>query len=140
MTTEIPTEVQIIDQAKGTVERLRKKLTYYRVLSSISNITRIVLSASIPLLVSMSSHEIKYLAIVSLSGVAMSIIQGIDSFFDFSGRISDLKQSILSTNKEILLLSSHNDPYDEDSEVQNVQKFMANLADALDGMMDNIDN
>ncbi|USS85722.1 DUF4231 domain-containing protein [Fructilactobacillus myrtifloralis] len=140
MTTEIPTEAQIIEQAQGTVEKLRKKLTYYRVLSSISNITRIVLSASIPLLVSMSSHDIKYLGIVSLSGVAMSIIQGIDSFFDFSGRISDLKQSILSTNKEILLLSSHNDPYDEDSEAQNVQKFMANLADALDGMMDNIDN
>ncbi|USS86175.1 hypothetical protein [Fructilactobacillus cliffordii] len=136
----LPTEQQIIEQAQTTVTRLRKKLAYYRTLSAISNITRIILSASIPLLVSMASHNIKILAIVSLTGVAMSIIQGIDSFFDLSGKVSELKQSILSTNKEILLLTSHNDPYDADSEAKNVQRFMGNLAETLDSIVDNIEN
>ncbi|USS88372.1 DUF4231 domain-containing protein [Fructilactobacillus hinvesii] len=140
MTTQLPTEKQIIEQAQNTVKRLRVKLKYYQILSAVSNITRIVLSASIPLLVSMSSHNIKLLAIVSLTGVAMSIIQGIDSFFNLSGKVSDLKQSILSTNKEILLLTSHNDPYSADDDEKNVQRFMGNLADALDGMMDDIEN
>lgn len=54
--------------------------------------------------------------------------------------MSDIKQTILFINKETLLLSSNNDPYDAEQDEENVQKFIANLAGALDDELSNIDN
>ncbi|WP_158002701.1 hypothetical protein, partial [Weissella viridescens] len=76
----------------------------------------------------------------SLAGALLSIIQGVDSFYDLSNKMSDIKQTILFINKETLLLSSNNDPYDAEQDEENVQKFIANLAGALDDELSNIDN
>ncbi len=140
MNETIPTKEDIIERANTTTSRLEMTLKKYQRYSSISNLTRIILSSSIPVLVSMSSHNIKLLIFVSLAGALLSIIQGVDSFYDLSNKMSDIKQTILFINKETLLLSSNNDPYDAEQEEENVQKFIANLAGALDDELSNIDN
>lgn len=132
MNETIPTKEDIIERANTTTSRLEMTLKKYQRYSSISNLTRIILSSSIPVLVSMSSHNIKLLIFVSLAGALLSIIQGVDSFYDLSNKMSDIKQTILFINKETLLLSSNNDPYDAEKDEENVQKFIANLAGALD--------
>ncbi|RRG17569.1 DUF4231 domain-containing protein [Weissella viridescens] len=139
-TGTMPSQQEIIERAEATTNGLEKTLKKYHRYSSISNLTRIILSSSIPVLVSMSSHNIKLLIFVSLAGALLSIIQGVDSFYDLSNKMSDIKQTILFINKESLLLSSNNDPYDSDHEEENVRKFIANLAGALDDEMSNIDN
>jgi hypothetical protein len=140
MNETIPTKEDIIERANTTTSRLEMTLKKYQRYSSISNLTRIILSSSIPVLVSMSSHNIKLLIFVSLAGALLSIIQGVDSFYDLSNKMSDIKQTILFINKETLLLSSNNDPYDAEQDEENVQKFIANLAGALDDELSNIDN
>ncbi|WP_446002176.1 hypothetical protein [Weissella viridescens] len=140
MNETIPTKEDIIERANTTTSRLEMTLKKYQRYSSISNLTRIILSSSIPVLVSMSSHNIKLLIFVSLAGALLSIIQGVDSFYDLSNKMSDIKQTILFINKETLLLSSNNDPYDAEKDEENVQKFIANLAGALDDELSNIDN
>ncbi|WP_270621928.1 DUF4231 domain-containing protein [Weissella viridescens] len=140
MNETIPTKEDIIERANTTTSRLEMTFKKYQRYSSISNLTRIILSSSIPVLVSMSSHNIKLLIFVSLAGALLSIIQGVDSFYDLSNKMSDIKQTILFINKETLLLSSNNDPYDAEQDEENVQKFIANLAGALDDELSNIDN
>lgn len=140
MNETIPTKEDIIERANTTTSRLEMTLKKYQRYSSISNLTRIILSSSIPVLVSMSSHNIKLLIFVSLAGALLSIIQGVDSFYGLSNKMSDIKQTILFINKETLLLSSNNDSYDAEQDEENVQKFIANLAGALDDELSNIDN
>ncbi|MHA7612257.1 hypothetical protein ACX2QB_07910 [Weissella viridescens] len=81
MNETIPTKEDIIERANTTTSRLEMTLKKYQRYSSISNLTRIILSSSIPVLVSMSSHNIKLLIFVSLAGALLSIIQGVDSFY-----------------------------------------------------------
>ncbi|MBM7617182.1 hypothetical protein JOC36_000731 [Weissella uvarum] len=135
MDKTIESKEQILQAIDVTDEKLAKRLKLYKTLSSISNITRIVLSASIPILVSMASHNIKLLVFVSIAGALTGIIQGVDSYYDLSTKIAQIQQTILYVNKEKLLLMSGNEPYNSASEKDNVQRFIGNIIDELDDEM-----
>ena len=72
-----------IESIDSTIDRLKKEIRFYNRVIGIGNIIKIVLSASIPILIDQASEHRSLLLIVSIASAIITIIQSGMSAFNY---------------------------------------------------------
>ena len=91
-----------IESIDSTIDRLKKEIRFYNRVIGIGNIIKIVLSASIPILIDQASEHRSLLLIVSIASAIITIIQSGMSAFNYQDKVVQIIL-IVQLRKEIRL-------------------------------------
>ncbi|GMR80187.1 hypothetical protein NUITMVRE12_29600 [Enterococcus faecium] len=92
-----------IESIDSTIDRLKKEIRFYNRVIGIGNIIKIVLSASIPILIDQASEHRSLLLIVSIASAIITIIQSGMSAFNYQDKVqtSTGEYKIFCVNEKI---------------------------------------
>ncbi|TKQ52764.1 DUF4231 domain-containing protein, partial [Enterococcus faecium] len=82
-----------MESIDSTIDRLKKEIRFYNRVIGIGNIIKIVLSASIPILIDQASEHRSLLLIVSIASAIITIIQSGMSAFNYQDKVQTSKSS-----------------------------------------------
>ncbi|MDA9430196.1 hypothetical protein B834_2728 [Enterococcus mundtii 1A] len=123
-------EEKFIEQLDATIVQLQKKIRMYNRVISTGNIIKIILSASIPILIHGASEYKSLLLIVSISSAIITIIQSGLSAFDYQNKAQTSTQILMKIENEKLLYTTKTIPYNK-TEEENFHLFVLNLQTEL---------
>ena len=83
-----------IESIDSTIDRLKKEIRFYNRVIGIGNIIKIVLSASIPILIDQASEHRSLLLIVSIASAIITIIQSGMSAFNYQDKAHNTQRSV----------------------------------------------
>ncbi|MCR1913367.1 DUF4231 domain-containing protein [Enterococcus hirae] len=88
---------------------------YNRIIGT-GNIIKIILSASIPILIHGASEYKSFLLVVSIASAIITIIQSGMSAFDYQKKVQTATQILIKIENEKLLYTTKTAPYDKTEE------------------------
>ncbi|HFM6868322.1 TPA: DUF4231 domain-containing protein, partial [Enterococcus faecium] len=89
---------------------------FYNRVIGIGNIIKIVLSASIPILIDQASEHRSLLLIVSIASAIITIIQSGMSAFNYQDKVQTSTELLMKIEKEKLLYITKTSPYNKTDE------------------------
>lgn len=131
-------EKQMNEYLTNKINSLSKKSHLYATIVHIANITKLVLSTFIPVLIAHAAKDTKLLLTVSLFSAAITIIQGATSIYGLDDKRQNISQLLYQLEKERLLFSTHTEPYNKSSE-ENCHLLVKNLEGKLDNIVSDSD-
>ena len=99
-----------------TINKLKKDILFYNRIISTGNLIKIILSASIPILIHGASEYKSFLLIVSVASAIITIIQSGMSAFDYQNKVQTATQILIKIENEKLLYTTKTAPYDKTEE------------------------
>lgn len=127
-------EDTIVKFLNNALERLKKRLHSYTVYIHVSNILKLLLSSSIPILIDLAEKRVELLLIVSIFSAVITIIQGATSLLGFDDKKQKIAAVILKIEKEKLLYTTNTEPYDKDSK-SNYHLLIKQLEDEMEDVL-----
>ena len=106
-----------------TISKLKKDIKRYNIIISTGNVIKIILSASIPILIT-----------VSIASAIITIIQSTMSAFNFENKVQTATQILMKIENEKLLYLTRTKPYIKSDE-DNFHLFILNLQDELNDII-----
>ena len=99
-----------------TINKLKKDILFYNRIISTGNLIKIILSASIPILIHGASEYKSFLLIVSVASAIITIIQSGMSAFDYQNKVQTATQILIKIENEKLLYTTKTAPYNKTDE------------------------
>ena len=99
-----------------TINKLKKDILFYNRIISTGNLIKIILSASIPILIHGASEYKSFLLIVSVASAIITIIQSGMSAFDYQNKVRTATQILIKIENEKLLYTTKTAPYNKTDE------------------------
>ncbi|EGP4752400.1 DUF4231 domain-containing protein, partial [Enterococcus faecium] len=100
----------------STIEKLKKDIRHYNRIISVGNIIKIILSASIPILIHQASEHRSLLLVVSIASAIITIIQSGISSFNYENKVQAATQILMKIENEKLLFTTKTMPYQQTEE------------------------
>ncbi|WP_288624038.1 DUF4231 domain-containing protein [uncultured Streptococcus sp.] len=100
-----------IETIDSTIDSLKKEIQFYSRIINIGNVIKIVLSASIPILIHEASEYESLLLVVSIASAVITIIQSSVSAFNFQNKVQTATQILMKIEDEKLLYMTKTSPY-----------------------------
>ena len=100
-----------IETIDSTIDSLKKEIQFYSRIINIGNVIKIVLSASIPILIHEASEYKSLLLVVSIASAVITIIQSSVSAFNFQNKVQTATQILMKIEDEKLLYMTKTSPY-----------------------------
>ena len=113
-----------------TIEKLKKDIRHYNRIISVGNIIKIILSASIPILIHQASEHRSLLLVVSIASAIITIIQSGISSFNYENKVQAATQILMKIENEKLLFTTKTMPYQQ-TEEENFHLLVLNLQNEL---------
>ncbi|HGF7259170.1 TPA: DUF4231 domain-containing protein, partial [Enterococcus faecium] len=110
----------------STIEKLKKDIRHYNRIISVGNIIKIILSASIPILIHQASEHRSLLLVVSIASAIITIIQSGISSFNYENKVQAATQILMKIENEKLLFTTKTMPYQQ-TEEENFHLLVLNL-------------
>lgn len=123
--------IDILKMIDTHIDSLETKIKKYSAIIKIGNIIKIILSASIPILVDRAAKNTDLLFVVSVSSAIITIIQSSISFLDFEDRNQAAIRMLFELKKEKLLYLTKTEPYNK-SDSENFHLLVLNIQERLD--------
>ena len=123
-----------IESIDSTISKLKGKINYYNKIIGISNIIKIVLSASIPILIHGASEYKSLLLIVSIASAIITVIQSSMSAFNLQNKVQTATEILRKIENEKLLYSTQTSPYNK-TDKENFHLFVATLQTELNDII-----
>lgn len=114
----------------STIEKLKKDIRHYNRIISVGNIIKIILSASIPILIHQASEHRSLLLVVSIASAIITIIQIGISSFNYENKVQAATQILMKIENEKLLFTTKTMPYQQ-TEEENFHLLVLNLQNEL---------
>ena len=114
----------------STIEKLKKDIRHYNRIISVGNIIKIILSASIPILIHQASEHRSLLLVVSIASAIITIIQSGISSFNYENKVQAATQILMKIENEKLLFTTKTMPYQQ-TEEENFHLLVLNLQNEL---------
>lgn len=114
----------------STIEKLKKDIRHYNRIISVGNIIKIILSASIPILIHQASEHRLLLLVVSIASAIITIIQSGISSFNYENKVQAATQILMKIENEKLLFTTKTMPYQQ-TEEENFHLLVLNLQNEL---------
>lgn len=114
----------------STIEKLKKDISHYNRIISVGNIIKIILSASIPILIHQASEHRSLLLVVSIASAIITIIQSGISSFNYENKVQAATQILMKIENEKLLFTTKTMPYQQ-TEEENFHLLVLNLQNEL---------
>lgn len=114
----------------STIEKLKKDIRHYNRIISVGNIIKIILSASIPILIHQASEHRSLLLVVSIASAIITIIQSGISSFNYENKVQAATQILMKIENEKLLFTTKTMPYQQ-TEEENFHLLVLNLQHEL---------
>ena len=100
-----------IETIDSTIDSLKKEIQFYSRIINIGNVIKIVLSASIPILIHEASEYESLLLVVTIASAVITIIQSSVSAFNFQNKVQTATQILMKIEDEKLLYMTKTSPY-----------------------------
>ncbi|EMF0413559.1 DUF4231 domain-containing protein, partial [Enterococcus faecium] len=123
-----------IESIDSTIDRLKKEIRFYNRVIGIGNIIKIVLSASIPILIDQASEHRSLLLIVSIASAIITIIQSGMSAFNYQDKAQTSTELLMKIEKEKLLYITKTSPYNKTDE-ENFHLIVTTLQTELNDII-----
>lgn len=114
----------------STIEKLKKDIRHYNRIISVGNIIKIILSASIPILIHQASEHRSLLLVVSIASAIITVIQSGISSFNYENKVQAATQILMKIENEKLLFTTKTMPYQQ-TEEENFHLLVLNLQNEL---------
>lgn len=114
----------------STIEKLKKDIRHCNRIISVGNIIKIILSASIPILIHQASEHRSLLLVVSIASAIITIIQSGISSFNYENKVQAATQILMKIENEKLLFTTKTMPYQQ-TEEENFHLLVLNLQNEL---------
>ncbi|WP_072153234.1 DUF4231 domain-containing protein, partial [Weissella viridescens] len=101
------------------------------------SMANILLSSSIPILISMAEKNVNLLLMVSIFSALITLVQTFKSTFGLNNKIQNTAMAIAYLKKEKLLFETKTTPYDQDQE-ENMHMLAQNIASRTDDILDSL--
>ena len=119
------------------IKHITKKNKGYIWTSNILSMANILLSSSIPILISMAEKNVNLLLMVSIFSALITLVQTFKSTFGLNNKIQNTAMAIAYLKKEKLLFETKTTPYDQDEE-ENMHMLAQNIASRTDDILDSL--
>jgi len=129
----------LFKQLEESIQEVEKRHKFYIKLNTWTSMLSIVLSSSIPILISLASRQVALLLIVSMFSASITLIQTFKSTFNLSSKIQNLSVVVTAMKKEQLLLVTHTAPYDGTDE-ENMHLLAQKLSDNADQFIQHLED
>lgn len=126
---------EVSELLEYAIKYLAKKNQFYSRLNTWSSMLNIILSSSIPILISLAERGKETLLIVSIFSAGITLLQTFKSTFHLNEKIQDTTAAILYFRKEQLLFNSQTAPYDSADDAENVHALVSDLATQTDSVI-----
>ncbi|WP_242384929.1 DUF4231 domain-containing protein [Enterococcus faecalis] len=123
-----------IESIDSTISKLKGKINFYNKIIGISNIIKIVLSASIPILIHEASEYKSLLLIVSIASAIITVIQSSMSAFNLQNKVQTATEILGKIENEKLLYITQTSPYNKTDE-ENFHLFVTTLQTELNDII-----
>lgn len=123
-----------IESIDSTISKLKGKINFYNKIIGISNIIKIVLSASIPILIHEASEYQSLLLIVSIASAIITVIQSSMSAFNLQNKVQTATEILGKIENEKLLYITQTSPYNKTDE-ENFHLFVTTLQTELNDII-----
>ncbi|EHA3993835.1 DUF4231 domain-containing protein [Enterococcus faecalis] len=123
-----------IESIDLTISKLKGKINLYNNIIGISNFIKIVLSASIPILIHEASEYKPLLLIVSIASAIITVIQSSLSAFNLQNKVQTATEILGKIENEKLLYITQTSPYNKTDE-ENFHLFVATLQTELNDII-----
>lgn len=117
-----------------TINKLKKEICFYNRIISIGNFIKIILSASIPILIHEASEFSSLLLVVSIASAIITIIQSSMSAFNYQNKVQAATQILMKIENEKLLFLTKTLPYNK-TEEENFHLIVLNLQNELNDII-----
>lgn len=125
---------EFIESIDSTISKLKRKINFYNKIIGISNIIKIVLSASIPILIHKASEYKSLLLIVSIASAIITVIQSSMAAFNFQNKVQTATEILGKIENEKLLYITQTSPYNKTDE-ENFHLFVTTLQTELNDII-----
>lgn len=119
---------EMFNKFELAIKQVEKRYKYYVHLNSWISMLSIVLSSSIPILISMAESQVHLLLVVSIFSALITLLQTFKSTFSLSDKIQHLGIVVAELKKEQLLLMTRTSPYTGTDE-ENMHQFVSKISD-----------
>ncbi|MCP0887974.1 DUF4231 domain-containing protein [Ligilactobacillus sp. WILCCON 0076] len=121
----------IEEYLKKVILKLTKKVKLYSICIHSANIIKLILSAAIPIIISLSEKNVNLLLLVSILSALITIIQGTTSVLGLEDKRHRLLTIIMQLSKESFLYNTQTDPYNK-NEKENYHLLIKNIENGLE--------
>lgn len=125
---------EFIESIDSTISKLKGKINFYNKIIGTSNIIKIVLSASIPILIHEASEYKSLLLIVSIASAIITVIQSSMSAFNLQNKVQTATEILGKIENEKLLYITQTSPYNKTDE-ENFHLFVTTLQTELNDII-----
>ncbi|WP_101773401.1 DUF4231 domain-containing protein [Peptostreptococcus faecalis] len=123
-------EAELLKTMDYYITEIENKNKRYGTIVKIGNIIKIVLSASIPIMITRAEENTSILFYVSISSAIITIIQSSISFLDYDDRKHITADILIRLKKERLLYITKTNPYNKTDE-ENFHLLVENFQDIV---------
>ncbi|GEA94403.1 conserved hypothetical protein [Weissella viridescens] len=127
----------VVASLDAQIKHITKKNKGYIWISNILSMANILLSSSIPILISMAEKNVNLLLMVSIFSALITLVQTFKSTFGLNNKIQNTAMAIAYLKKEKLLFETKTTPYDQDQE-ENMHMLAQNIASRTDDILDSL--
>lgn len=127
----------VVASLDAQIKHITKKNKGYIWISNILSMANILLSSSIPILISMAEKNVNLLLMVSIFSALITLVQTFKSTFGLNNKIQNTAMAIAYLKKEKLLFETKTTPYDQDQE-ENMHMLAQNIAPRTDDILDSL--
>ncbi len=125
---------EFIESIDSTISKLKGKINFYNKIIGTSNIIKIVLSTSIPILIHEASEYKSLLLIVSIASAIITVIQSSMSAFNLQNKVQTATEILGKIENEKLLYITQTSPYNKTDE-ENFHLFVTTLQTELNDII-----
>ena len=125
---------EFIESIDSTISKLKGKINFYNKIIGTSNIIKIVLSASIPILIHEASEYKSLLLIVSIASAIITVIQSSMTAFNLQNKVQTATEILGKIENEKLLYITQTSPYNKTDE-ENFHLFVTTLQTELNDII-----
>ncbi len=123
-----------IETIDSTIDSLKKEIQFYSRIINIGNVIKIVLSASIPILIHEASEYKSLLLIVSIASAIITVIQSSMSAFNLQNKVQTATEILGKIENEKLLYITQTSPYNKTDE-ENFHLIVSTLQTELNDII-----
>jgi len=130
---------EVLSQLDTTITYISKRHKRYVHYSTGISMLNIVLSSTIPILITLAEDGMNTLLLVSIFSALITLLQTFKSTFKLESKIQTAEVALAALKKEQLLFATNTSPYNLSSD-ENVHALMTKLADQTDNIIEDFLN
>lgn len=131
---------EVLEELNQSIEYLEKRHKRYTHMTTWVSMLNIVLSSSIPILITLAEDGKQTLFLVSIFSALITLLQTFKSTFHLDNKISDMAVAMAYLKKEQVLFQTRTEPY-SGTDDENIHALVLNMSkqanDVIDNFMDN---